>query len=330
MPVTSYRYLFGPVPSRRLGRSLGVDLTPVEAARPAAEGRRLSSAPPCKVCTLDCVFCQLGAAHGAVTTARGEFAPLEAVTAEFDRWWREDGQADYVTLSGTGEPTLHARFGAVVEHVRAYSSLPVALLSNGTLFTRPAVRAAAARANLVKLSLSAWDQISFQRVNRPHADLDFAAILDGYRAFRAQFAGVLWLEVFLVPGLNTQPEQVARMAALARDLRPEQVQLNTAVRPPAESFVAPLEAAEMERLALLFEPPAESIAAYRGRSGADAQTDPERILALLRRHAATVSDLAAMSGRAESETLAALQALTAAGRVRTITREGRVYFVPEN
>lgn len=161
-----FTYLFGPVPSRRLGRSLGVDLTPR------------------KTCTFDCVFCQLGPTTHK-TVQRQAYVPTAAVIAELTQWLHAGGTADYITLAGSGEPTLHADFGAIIQFLRAATTIPVALLTNGSLLGDPAVRAAAAQANVVKASLSAWDQPSFASINRPHAALTCAAVVEGLRQFRA-------------------------------------------------------------------------------------------------------------------------------------------------
>jgi len=133
-----YKYLFGPVPSRRFGRSLGIDLTPF------------------KTCSLDCVFCQLGKTT-CKTAQRDEFVPIQDVLAELSDWLKTNGNADVVTLSGSGEPTLHSKFGEVIEFVRKRSNIPMLLLTNGTMLHLPDVREAAAAANMVKASLSAWD-----------------------------------------------------------------------------------------------------------------------------------------------------------------------------
>ena len=190
-----YRYLFGPVLSRRLGRSLGVDLVPA------------------KTCALDCVFCQLGRT-GTCRVERREYVPTAAVLRELRDWIAGDQAADFITLAGSGEPTLHTRFGDVLECARGCARCRTALLSNGVLFSLPEVRAAAARAHVVKLTLSAWDQTSFRALHRPHPQLRLDRIVASYRAFRAEFSGELWLEVFLVPGLNTAREQVRRIAAI--------------------------------------------------------------------------------------------------------------------
>lgn len=172
-----YKYLFGPVPSRRLGRSLGVDLTPF------------------KTCSLDCVFCQLGCTTHK-TIQRSEYVPVADVQSDIEAWLQTGVKADYITFAGSGEPTLHSGLGEILGFIKEKTPIPTALLSNGTLFSNSEVRSAAQKADLVKLSLSAWDQASFEQVNRPHPDLKFKEVLEGYKVFRDEFKGRLWVEFF--------------------------------------------------------------------------------------------------------------------------------------
>ena len=212
-----YNYLFGPVPSRRFGRSLGVDLTPY------------------KTCSLDCIFCQLGRTTEK-TVERKEYVPTDIVLSELKDWLNKDGEADYITLSGSGEPTLHSRFGEVLEFIRSNSKIPAVLLSNGTMLNLPEVRDAAACANVVKCSLSAWNQVSCEWVNRPHPQLRFDHLIKGQKDFRAQFKGQLWIEVFLIAGTNSTPTNVRKIADLAKGIGPDRIHLNTAVRPPVRGL----------------------------------------------------------------------------------------------
>ncbi len=244
----TYRYLFGPVPSRRFGRSLGVDL---------AGGRR---------CSFDCVFCEVGKTD-CLTRQRQEYVPTSAVIGELRAWLAEDGVADVITLAGSGEPTLHTGFGEIIDAVHASCKIPVALLTNSSLLTEPGVRSAAARADIVKVSLGAWDEASFEALNHPVPGLTFAGVMQGLRLFRAQYQGRLWVEVMLVCGVNDVPWQVERIAALVADLQPATVQLNTVVRPPAFADAEPLADESLERLAALFTPKAEVIVQHRGPEG---------------------------------------------------------------
>lgn len=265
MQKKHYRYLFGPVHSRRLGLSLGIDLL---------DRRR---------CSFDCVFCEVGATE-LLTLERREYVPTTVVIAEFREWLAGGGKADVVTLSGSGEPTLHSGFGDVIDAVHAACSMPVVLLTNSTMLGDPAVRAAAARADLVKVSLSAWDDDSLAALNRPAAGLTFARLLEGLHAFRECYSGALWVEALLVYGVNDTPDQVARIATHVAGLRPDKVQLNTVVRPPADDHACAVDEETLSRLSALFEPPAEIIAPHQGAEGERKHQDHIRHLAgLLKR-----------------------------------------------
>jgi len=273
-----YKYLFGPVPSRRFGRSLGVDLIPY------------------KTCSLDCVFCQLGRTTEKTVT-RQEYFPTDKVLAELQEWLKRDGRADYITLSGSGEPTLHSRFGEVLEFIRKSSTIPAVLLTNGTILQLPEVRDAAAWANVVKISLSVWDQASYGWLNRPHPQLRFDHLFEGQKAFRAQFKGQLWMEVFLIGGMNSIPADIRKIAALAEEIGPDRIQLNTAIRPPAEDFATALPRERMEALTHLFHPTAEVIAEFRVKRADHMQANQETIFSMLKRRPCTedqISDILGM------------------------------------
>jgi len=256
------QYLFGPVPSRRYGRSLGVDLV------------------RSKSCTLDCCFCQLGRTPQATLT-RTDAPPIADVLAELRQWLATGTPADFITAGGSGEPTLHMRFGDLFRFVRTETPYRSLLLSNGTLFTLPEIRREAALADVVKLSLHAWDQASFERIARPHPSLRLDAILDGYRAFRDAYAGRLDLEVFIIPGVNDAPEQAQRIAALAQRFSPDSIALNTAVRPAADPDVAACPPERLAALRAIFgaaaHDPGPALAAPCGLT-------PEANAALARRH----------------------------------------------
>lgn len=305
--MMKYQYLFGPVPSRRLGRSLGVDLTPH------------------KTCSQDCVFCQLGPTTNK-TLVREEYAPTNAVLAELDDWLKTDGRADHITLSGSGEPTLHSRFGEVLAFIRANSAIPAVLLTNGTLLDLPEVREAAALADIVKVSLSAWDQPSYGWVNRPYPVLDFKRFIAGQKLFRDEFKGRMWLEVFLVAGMNSIPSDVANIAALADLLGPDRVHLNTACRPPAEDFVEPLPLERMESLCNLFQPRAECISEYEANGGFEKHADQEAIISMLKRRPCTAGDIAGAFAMHISEASKYLGRLLEEGRVRAERTRKSIYY----
>jgi wyosine [tRNA(Phe)-imidazoG37] synthetase (radical SAM superfamily) len=303
-----FKHLFGPVPSRRLGRSLGVDLVPF------------------KTCSFDCIFCQLGrTTHKTLT--RKEYLPMDKVVAELGEWLETGETADVITLSGSGEPTLHSGFGRVIEFARNATDIPVALLTNGTLLGDPEVRAQAAQAHIVKVSLSAWDTFSFEHVNRPHAKVVFQHFLEGLWQFRGEFRGELWIEVFLVWGTNTTVKDVSKISELVQPLHPDKVHLNTAVRPPCEEYAYAVPENQMGALAKLFDPPAEVIAEYDGsRVSAKAHAREADVLGMLERRPCTLRQICRAFGLHPNEVSKYLGKLMRAGQVGERRQDGESYF----
>ena len=308
MPPRRYKYLFGPVPSRRLGRSLGVDLVPF------------------KTFSFECIFCQLGRTTHK-TAERREYAPADAILGELADWLKSGGEADVITLAGSGEPTLNSEFGRIIEFVRRKSSIPVALLTNGSLLSDPEVRRQAAQADIVKVSLSAWNTASLQRINRPHPGLDFARLVEGQRQFRREFQGRLWMEVFLVWGLNTAARDVSAVARWAKQIHPDKIQLNTAVRPPCEAFARLVPPNRMKALARLFAPPADVIAEYSSDRSAGVQATEIEVLAMIERRPCTLDQICRVFGLHRNEAAKYTGKLVRTGQAREQRREGRIYYL---
>ncbi len=314
------RFLFGPVKSRRLGWSLGIDLVPN------------------KTCSFDCGFCQVGATT-CLTLERREYVPTAEVIEEISAWHAAGGRADYLTLSGAGEPTLHSRFGDILRAIPAGTVGRKALLSNGSLFYLPEVRLAAKAADVVKVSFSAWDEDSFRRLNRPHPALRLSAIADGIRAFRRDYAGILWVEVFLARGINDQPDPVSRIADLVRTFSPDQVQLNTVVRSPMDSAVGAVDAEVLFERAKLFGP-CEVVCTgvpvtTAGTSGRDegkrtatlsGEGYRDRILGVVQRHPSTAEEIAQGLGLEIQVVRAELGVLRNEGRIEVEDRAGRAIW----
>jgi wyosine [tRNA(Phe)-imidazoG37] synthetase (radical SAM superfamily) len=315
------KYVFGPVPSRRLGRSLGVDIVPR------------------KVCTLDCVYCQVGRTT-ELTVERGDFVPVEAVLADLQAALVRGPRPDYVTISGSGEPTLNVRLGEIIAGVRKITDVPVAIITNGTLLGEADVRRDCAGADLVAPSLDAGDEATYQRINRPTRGLTLAGLVDGLAAFRREFAGKYWLEVFVVAGVNDSPEQVAKMRGLIERINPDRVQVNTATRPTAEAEVGAVPAARLAEIARELGLKAEVIAEFKAKAApspyplpsrergeeAAAEISPEAVLALILRRPVTAEDIAAGLGAASGEVARVVAALGAAGRITVNHRGGKIYY----
>lgn len=303
------QYVFGPVLSRRLGRSLGVDII------------------PSKTCSLDCAYCQLGSTT-LKTVERREWTPVDAVLEEAARAL-ENARPDYVTIAGSGEPALHAGLGAIIAGIKALTDTPVAVLTNGTLLGCPDVRENLMAADLVIPSLDAGDAETFERVNRPDPSLRFAQVLDGMSAFRDVYPGAYWLEVLLLAGITDTDEQVGKIAAHARQIRPNRIQLNTVTRPGAEPGALTVPRARLEAIAQAFAPRAEVVADFpEAHTGVCESADPDAVIAMTRRHPCTVADLEQGLGLSQSAAQHCLDALAARGSLVAVERLGRVYYKP--
>ncbi|MBN2311886.1 MAG: radical SAM protein [Candidatus Hydrogenedentes bacterium] len=310
MPEESFKYVFGPVPSRRLGRSLGVDLV------------------PCKTCSYDCVYCQVGRTT-VKTVERKEYVPYEAVLAEIQRKLDGGAAPDYVTMSGSGEPTLFAKLGALIRAVKAMTDTPVAVITNGSLLWMPEVRAELLDADLVVPSLDAGTPAMFERANRPHPDLRFEQMVDGLIAFREAFPKAIWLEVFLLGGCTD--DEVRALAGYARRIRPDRVQLNTVARPPAESDARPVPQADLERYAAYFEPPGEVIADFTGvHDQQQFAASREEVLDLLRRRPCSLEDVAQGLRIHRHEAAKHIQHLQEEALIRAQIRGDVTFFVAED
>ncbi len=302
------RYVFGPVPSRRLGRSLGVDLVPH------------------KTCTYDCIYCQLGRTTN-LTLDRGPYAPPADVLRELEDKLATRPAPDYITLSGSGEPTLHAGLGVLIRRIRLLTDRPVAVLTNGSLLWREDVQADLLEADLVMPSIDAGDDEMFQRVNRPHPQLRFEQVADGFVSFRRRFAGQLWLEVLLLGGLTATDDQTATIRELVRRIAPDRVQLNSATRPPSEPGVQPASADELARAAQVLGGGAEVIARRPpGELQKGGAPGPSEIVALLRRRPCTLEDLAAGLGVHRLEAAKHVEKLLRAGTIIARRHGERAYY----
>jgi wyosine [tRNA(Phe)-imidazoG37] synthetase (radical SAM superfamily) len=282
---------------------------------------------PYKTCSYDCLYCQLGPTTNK-TVARAEYVPLGEVVAEVRAKLAAGIRPDFITLSGSGEPTLYSRLGELVGALKGLTSVPLAVLTNGSLLGEPEVRAALRDVDLVVPSLDAGDEATFQRVNRPAAEIGFAAMVAGLKQFRAEFPGTMWLEVFLLDGITSSPAEVEKIARLAAEIGPDRVQLNSVARPPAEDCARAVPSAHLEALAALFRPPAEVIADYAlGTAEAPDQVGEAEVVALLQRRPCSLDDLASGLGLHRNEVVKHLGHLLRQGRITRQARDGRDFYL---
>jgi len=303
------RHVYGPVPSRRLGRSLGIDLVPF------------------KTCTYDCIYCQLGRTT-RLTLARKAYVPPDAILDECFQVLKNGAKPDFISLAGSGEPTLNSAIGRVIEGLKERAAIPVAVLTNGALLWQKEVQADLMTADLVLPSLDAGDEDLFRTINRPHPELSYARMVEGLTTFTRRFPGAVWLEVLLLAGLTDTQDAVARIAQQVGKIRPARVQLNTVCRPPAETGAAPVSVARLEILADLFPCPVDIIGreVRKGASAAAGSATEADIMAMLARRPCTADDVACGLGLHINEALKHLEALATANRLQRVVNDRKFFY----
>ena len=309
-----YKHIFGPVPSRRLGISLGIDLVPH------------------KVCSLNCVYCECGATTN-LTLERKEYVPYDEVVSELEHYLENNPDPDYITFSGSGEPTLNSRMGEVNDFIKDnYPEIPVAVLTNGTLLPREDVRRELLRADLVIPSLDAALDRSFRKINRPRHELDIDEYIEGLVKFRQEFSGRIHLEVFILENYNDSDEDIEALKNAIKKIKPDLVQLNTLDRP---GVVPGLKPAPEEKLSEIIDRwdmgNVDIIAKYRQRKKIQSyRKDVEAaILETIKRRQCTVQDLAEILNLHENEINKYLDSLEKEGKIESVQRERGVFYQTE-
>ena len=306
-----YNYLFGPVPSRRLGISLGVDLVPH------------------KTCSLDCIYCECGETDN-LTIERREYVPFDEVREELECYFRTNPDPEYITFSGSGEPTLNSRIGDVLDFIREEKPrLPVAVLTNGTLLGQRDVRKALLKADLVMPSLDGASDSALQTINRPHNSIDVESYIDGLTLFRAEFAGTLNLEVFILPGYNDLPAELALLKRAIERIHPDLVQLNTLDRPGVIAGIHAATHKELQAIAEFLKPArVEIIASVQQRTSLDSyRSDIESaIIETIMRRPCTPEDLATILGRHINEINKYLGTLEEAQKIESVRQDRGLFY----
>lgn len=302
---------FGPVPSRRLGLSVGVN------------------AVPRKVCSYNCVFCQLGRTTD-LTTRRDEYTPTDAIVSAIRAKLSQAAQTDFVTFIGDGEPTLASNLGEVLSRVSEFWDGRTALITNGSLFWMPEVREVAARFDVVMPTVSAGDPGVFRKVHRPHGDLSFEDCAEGLREFARGYSGRVWAEVMLVRGLNDSPGSLERIGKVIGSLNPAEVHITAPIRPPSVSSVeAPTR--ETVEMALREIPGSVDFTHPEATEVPSPGTDPETHLIEisgthpLRREQAIA--LLVNSGHSHDEAHRVLDSMVDSSRLVVLERHGSKFYV---
>lgn len=305
--MAKFKYLYGPVPSRRLGRSLGVDIVPL------------------KVCSQNCIYCQLGI-NADTTIDRREYIDIDEVLAELMAAVDAGLEADYITLTGSGEPTLNSRIGDLIDGIRKITNIPIAILTNGNLLSDPKVRADCSKADLVSPSLDAGDAEMFAKMNRPHESVGFDDFVAGLCSFRQEYSGQVWLEVFFCQGVNTSNEQVEKMRAIIERIAPDRVQLNTSVRPTVEKDAVRVDQDRLEQIAAMIGGNVEVIANFSRIKESTAVVNTEKVIEMLRRRPCTIEDIANGLAANTEQVTKIITDLTEKGLIQKEQKDSATYY----
>jgi wyosine [tRNA(Phe)-imidazoG37] synthetase (radical SAM superfamily) len=301
------KYVFGPVPSRRLGQSLGIDTIPL------------------KTCNWNCVYCQLGRTV-PLTNERREYVPVEDILLEAEQALKshKSGEIDWVTFVGSGEPTLHSRTGELIRRVKELTPLPVAVITNGSLLYLPEVREELSVADAILPTLDAGNARLYRKINRPHPDITFERLVDGLIAFRKEYRGKLWVEVMLVSGLNDTEESLREIAAVLEQIHPDEVHINLPTRPPVETWVQPPDEEGLIRALAFLGNVAHVVHPAEGSfdlSGSESVVDA--IIGIITRHPMREDELErALEKWTPGQVASALEELAASGQAQVVERYG--------
>ena len=302
------KFLFGPVPSRRLGLSLGVDLIPA------------------KTCPFDCIYCEVGPTT-VKTRTRRDYISTTAILQELEEYFgSSDPVPDYVTLAGSGEPTLNRGLGDIIARLKKITTVPVAVLTNGALLNDSAVRQEINQADVILPSLDTVSPELFQTINRPIAGLTVDEMIAGLQALRTEYAGQIWLEVLLLRRLNDTPEELAKLKETLELIRPDKVHLNTAVRPVVQDFALPVSTQKLAEVAKFLGDRAEVVADFGNHQHPNFDLSNGDFLASLARRPQTSEDLAEVLGLPLAVVIERLDQLVSQKRLRRSEHQKKIFY----
>jgi len=306
-----YKHLFGPVPSRRLGMSLGIDLIPK------------------KVCSLNCVYCEVGKTT-KLTTDRLEYVKYDTVVAELEQFMSDNPKIDYITFSGSGEPTLNSKIGSVMDFIKKnYPEIKTAVLTNGTLLFDKKLRKELLQADVILPSLDAATQSVFEKIDRPSGNLKIDVYIQSLIDLRKEYKGDIWLEVFFLKNYNDSKEELSLIKEAILKIKPDSIQLNTLDRPGTEIDLIPLTKDEMQAIVDFWNlPNAEIIASPPERTNIESYRDDieAAILETIARRPCTLDDLHHLLGVHINEINKYLGALEANHKIKTVNLERGIFY----
>jgi len=306
-----YNTLFGPVPSRRLGISLGIDLVPM------------------KTCTLNCIYCECGESTH-LTLERREYVPFATVKQELSIYFENNPPPDYITFSGSGEPTLNSRIGDVLHFIKNHiHDIPVALLTNGTLFSQKQVREDIKAATVIIPSLDAATEKVFRKINRPSPHLKVDTIIQGLIQLRKEYRGKIWLEIFIVPGMNDTEQELTALKQAIDKIKPDQIQINTLDRPGSVPTLRAATRQELEHVIDFWEIENAAIVADAPEHKAPfpyRKDTASAILGTIARRPCTLTDLSEILGLPTDEVKKYIDSLHTDKKIKIVKQKRGLFY----
>ena len=302
--------IFGPVPSRRLGRSLGVDLIPY------------------KTCSFDCVYCELGPTT-CHTNKRCSYKDPDDICNELsERLGHLKGAIDYITLAGSGEPTLNSNLGSIIERIKTMTECPLAVLTNSSLLGDPSVREELKLLDLIVPSLDAVSEDIFKRINRPVKGIEIGFIIEGLIRLREEFSGKIWLEILICDGINDSYTELDLIKKQMDAIKPDRIQLNTVFRPPSLEGIRPVSEERLKEIKTFMGPRAQAVGRAQCKAGRSlgSRSVRTRILMLLKRRPCTIDDISSSLCMSKIEIVKLLEQMTGSGEVEKIFHQSVAYY----
>ena len=310
-----YNYLFGPVPSRRLGMSLGVDLVPK------------------KVCSLDCVYCEVGRTT-KLSVDRKEYINSDCIKDELKDYFDNNPAPDYITITASGEPTLNLYLGEIIDFIKeAKPDMSIAVITNGTLLHDEKVRQALMKADLLLPSLDAATDAAFKKINRPAKGLNIEDCIQGLIALSKEFKGTMWLEVFILPGYNDNEAELIELKKVILQVNPDSVQLNTLDRPGTVPNLRGATRDELQKVVDFWQMDKVEIIAkvkQTDKTQSYRKDTKSAIIETVSRRPCTLEDLMEILGLNSEEINTHLDALDAEGKIDRVEEERGVFYQMKN
>lgn len=306
------RFTFGPVPSRRLGFSLGVDIIPK------------------KFCSFDCIYCQVGKTTNQ-DIKRQSFFDVQDVVREVIKTAENVKEIDFITFSGSGEPTLNADLGCLIKEIKRHIDIPVSVITNSSLLHDEKVREEISSADIILPSLDAASEDIFHYINRPHSIIELDTIVNSLKSLRDEYEGKIWLEIMMIKDINDDIEELEKFKKIIGFLGVDKVQLNTVTRPPMDKSAKSMTQSELNDICRFFGHNCEVVCSFQkpGIKKESKDNNKHAILDMLGRRSLTLEDIISVTGMTLREAKGILTVMEKEGTIKSFYFGDSIYYISE-